>query len=258
MPAGDRQFNGVALESLVHGAMVAAPRPGLGRAAAVRGFRVFGSRSLSELIAAARGPVILVALNAEKIGNGDERVRRIVNTNIGYPDGMGVVLALRRKGIRSARIAGADLWRPLLASRPNGSRVYLVGGTKRTIEMVVTRLRQDLPQIDICGFRDGYLGPGDVARLEASLVAARPDVVVVGMGSPRQEMLMARLGRAHPAVYVGVGGSFDVYVGRRRRAPAWMQRAGLEWVFRFVEDPSRLPRLGAYLRFAWLLARGRL
>ncbi len=222
---------------------------------------MFAFATAADLLAALNEPVILVALNAEKVGTADRRVRRIVNDNLGYADGMGVVVALRRKGIHSVRIAGADLWLPLLTSRPAGTRAFLVGGTQPVIERVVARLRRDLPALEICGYRDGYDQAdqaNDAAELVAHIVAARPDVVLVGMGSPRQELLMDRLIRMHPAIYMGVGGSFDVFVGQRRRAPRWMQRHGLEWVFRFVDDPSRLPRLGAYLRFAWRLARGRL
>jgi exopolysaccharide biosynthesis WecB/TagA/CpsF family protein len=96
-----------------------------------------------------------------------------------------------------------------------------------------------------------------VAELGAQLPELRPDLVFVGMGSPRQELLMEQLIAAWPAVYMGIGGSLDVFVGRRRRAPRWMQRIGVEWLFRFVENPSRLSRLPAYIRYAWLLARGK-
>lgn len=223
----------------------------------VNGFRAYAFQSVESLLANARVPTILVALNAEKVGTADDRVRRIVNDNIGYADGMGVVLALRRKGLVATRIAGADLWLELLRTRPAGTRLYLVGGTTGVNEEVVRRLKDRFPRVVIAGHRDGYLNAADIDVLKRDLAAAEPEIVLVGMGSPRQELLMAELMRAWPAVYMGLGGSLDVFVGRRRRAPRWMQRSGLEWVFRFV-DPRRLPRLGAYLRFASLLARGKL
>jgi len=228
------------------------------RAEHVNGFRAYGFQSAEGLLANVKPPVILVALNAEKVGSADERVRRIVNENTGYADGMGVVLALRRKGLNARRIAGADLWRELLRTRPAGSRIYVIGGTKEVIEAVVEKLPGRFPELVVAGHRDGYLGLGDIEALKRDLAAKRPDVVLVGMGSPRQELLMDELIRAWPAVYMGLGGSLDIFVGRRRRAPRWMQRSGLEWIFRFVDDPRRLPRLGARLRFAWLLARGKL
>ena len=94
--------------------------------------------------------------------------------------------------------------------------------------------------------------------LAEQLAATRPDVVLVAMGSPRQELVMDRLSATWPALYMGLGGSLDVYIGRRRRAPRLVQRAGLEWIHRFVVDPRRLQRLPAYLQFASRLALNRL
>lgn len=226
--------------------------------AVVNGFRAYAFASVESLLATVETPAILVALNAEKVGTADERVRRIVNENIGYADGMGVVVALRRKGLTATRIAGADLWLELLRTRPQGTKLYLVGGTRDVIEDVASKLKARFPGLVVAGYRDGYLNEADVESLRADLTAAKPDVVLVGMGSPRQELLMAELMGAWPAFYMGLGGSLDVFVGRRRRAPRWMQRSGTEWAFRFVDDPRRLPRLRGYIRFAGLLARGKL
>lgn len=223
----------------------------------VCGFRSFAFQSIEELVEHVNAPAMLVALNAEKVARGDEPLKRIVNDNIGYADGMGVVLALRRKGLRCHRISGADLWRPLLRSRPSGSRLFLVGSTMPIVARAAARMRSEFPDVVVAGFHDGYLQESDARQLEADLLAAKPDVVLVAMGSPRQELLMDHLIGTWPAIYMGLGGAFDVYVGKRRRAPQWMQRAGLEWLFRFAADPRRLPRLGAYVRFAWLLAIGR-
>lgn len=207
-------------------------------------------------MSAVRAPAILVALNAEKVANADPRVREVANRNLGYADGMGVVLALRRKGLRAARIAGADLWLALAGSRA-GARVYLIGSTTPVVRRAAQLLQALHPHIQIAGFRDGFLAQDEVSELKAQLALARPDLVFVGMGSPTQELLMDELIESLPAVYMGIGGSLEVFVGRRRRAPRWMQRVGAEWLFRFVENPSRLSRLPAYLRFAWLLGRGK-
>ena len=226
--------------------------------AQINGFRAHAFESVENLLADLRPPTILVALNAEKVGTADDRVRRIVNENVGYADGMGVVVALRRKGLSATRIAGADLWLELLRTQPGGTRLFVVGGTEDVIAEVVQKLNNRFPRLVMAGYRDGYVNAKDIEALKHDLASAQPDVVLVGMGTPRQELLMAELIRAWPALYMGLGGSLDVFVGRRRRAPRWMQRSGLEWIFRFVDDPRRLPRLGAYLRFAWLLARGKL
>ena len=227
--------------------------------AMILGFRIHAFDSYDDMLARIGGrKTILVALNAEKLARGDDAIRAITNRSVGYADGYGAVLAVRRKGGRTARLAGADLWLHLARHSPDGTRFYLMGSTAEIVEMAVARLRSEVPGIQIVGFRDGFLGPDDEAGLGPQFESLRPDVVFVAMGSPRQELLMDRLLRAWPALYVGLGGSLDVYVGRRRRAPRLIQRLGLEWAFRFVVDPRRLHRLPAYVRFAWLLARGRI
>jgi UDP-N-acetyl-D-mannosaminouronate:lipid I N-acetyl-D-mannosaminouronosyltransferase len=218
---------------------------------------VYGASSARRLIEALREPAILVALNAEKVANADPDVKRVANDHVGYADGMGIVLALRRKGVRSARIAGSDLWLEVLRARGD-AKFYLLGSTNEVVTRTARKLRDEHADLAIAGYRDGYFRPDEIDAVIAAIVDARPDVVFVAVGSPRQEKLMERLIAAWPALYLGLGGSFDAYVGRRRRAPRWMQQIGLEWAFRFASDPARLPRLPSYLRFAWRLTTGRL
>ncbi len=205
---------------------------------------------------AGRAPGILVALNAEKLGRADPRVRDVVNSQMGYPDGMGVTLALARKGVPGPRIPGTELWLRLMDRYAGARRVYLVGSTADVVRRTAERLAERNTTIDIA-YRDGYLRPGDEERLRREIIDFNPGLVFVAMGSPRQEILMHNLLQAHPALYMGLGGSFDVFVGVKRRAPEWLQSAGLEWAYQFVRNPRRMRRLPAYLRFAWLLAAGR-
>lgn len=231
----------------------------LGLASAeIRGLRTYAVANAEELLSSLRGPTILVALNAEKLVIADERMRRIVNRHVGYADGIGAVLALRRRGLRSARVAGSDLWLTLIRRDVAAGRFYLLGSTEAVISATIARLRREVPGIDIVGYRHGYLGQGELARVAAEVAAARPTVVFVAAGSPRQELWMEELFTAWPALYMGLGGSFDVYAGHRRRAPRWMQRLGMEWAFRIVVDGRRAQRIQRCLRFAGLLARGRL
>jgi UDP-N-acetyl-D-mannosaminouronate:lipid I N-acetyl-D-mannosaminouronosyltransferase len=222
------------------------------------GFTLFAppdSESLIGLAASASG--ILVAVNAEKLANAHPSVVSCVNANLGYPDGMGAVLLLRRIGIRAPRIAGADLWLQLVSRLSADRRFFLIGGTRPVIEATAGRLRGEHPGMELA-YRDGYLTADDVERLKEELAQRRPDVVLVGMGSPRQELLMDELYDSHPALYMGLGGSFDVFVGRKQRAPGWVQRIGLEWAYQFVRNPRRLHRLPSYLKFAWMLGSGRI
>ena len=233
--------------------------PATGVVAEILGFRIVAFRSVDALLDELDGRhTILVALNAEKLARSDPRIREIANRGIGYADGYGAVLAVRRKGARSARIAGADLWLSIVERYAGSRRFYIVGSTPEVIRESVERLRRDYPAIEIVGHRDGFMDEAGVRRLADDFLATRPDIVFMAMGSPRQELLMDELSRAWPALFMGLGGSLDVYTGRRRRAPRWVQRTGLEWIHRFAVDPRRLHRLPAYLQFAWRLARNRL
>lgn len=140
---------------------------------------------------------ILVALNAEKILKEDEKLRDIVNRNIGYPDGIGAVLALRRKGLDTIKIPGSEFWLDIVNEFYKEKRFYLVGSTDEVIESTVKKLRKEYPDIDIVGYRNGFFNEDDKERLIDILTEKKPDVVFVAQGSPRQEFLMDELIRYH-------------------------------------------------------------
>lgn len=199
---------------------------------------------------------IMVAINAEKIASADPAVADLSARHLAYPDGIGAVLALRRRGIHATRMPGAGLWLTIIQRYAGRLSFLLVGGTEEVIQVVTKRLVRRYPGIRLRS-RNGYLSEADVQELAAEIGDWKPDFVFVAMGSPRQEILMERLFLVHPAVYMGLGGSFDIYAGRKPRAPRWLQGMGLEWAYRFVREPVRLRRLPTYLRFAALLATGR-
>ncbi|MCV0384736.1 MAG: WecB/TagA/CpsF family glycosyltransferase [Erythrobacter sp.] len=217
-------------------------------------FAVTSAERLVELVG--RSPGILVAMNAEKLATGDPRIVAIANANLAYPDGMGAVLALKRNGLNARRVAGADLWLDLVARYASTKRFYLVGGTSEVIEETARRLRASYPDLRL-QYRSGYFSADETGQMIENVRTTRSDIVLVATGSPQQELLMADLYAAHPAAYVGLGGSFDVFVGKKPRAPRWIRSAGLEWAYQFARNPSRLHRLPAYLKFAILLAAGR-
>jgi len=210
--------------------------------------------ALLELLETAPG--ILVAINAEKIGRADPVIVDLAATQLGYPDGIGAVLALRRRGIRATRIAGADLWLRLVDRYAGRRSFYLIGATDEVAGRVAQRLRESYPAITLWS-RSGYLSSGEQDRLVDELNSLRPEVVLVAIGSPRQEVLMQRWYGAHPAVYMGLGGSFDVYAGTKARAPRWLREAGLEWGYRLLREPARLRVLPTLLKFLVHLVIGR-
>jgi UDP-N-acetyl-D-mannosaminouronate:lipid I N-acetyl-D-mannosaminouronosyltransferase len=223
----------------------------------LHGVVTFAPESMAALIElASTGPGILMAVNAEKIARADPMAIEIAARHVAYPDGIGAVLALRRHGLVAPRLPGADLWLELL-DRYAGSRSFvLLGSTQAVVDAVVAKLRARHPKIELW-HRSGYMSAEDEEQLDEELRQRRPDFVLVAMGSPRQELLMQRLYEVHPAVYVGLGGSFDIFAGTKRRAPRWLQDRGLEWAYRLGREPARLRRLPTYLRFVALLGLGR-
>jgi N-acetylglucosaminyldiphosphoundecaprenol N-acetyl-beta-D-mannosaminyltransferase len=171
------------------------------------------------------------------------------------PDGAGVVWMAKILGrpLRE-RVPGVELVDAaceLAAS--NGYSVYLLGGEPGVAEAAAARLKEKLPALEVAGCHHGYFSPEEEPEVVARIAAARPDILFVAFGVPKQEKWIRRhLPELSCPVAIGVGGSFDVISGRLRRAPPWMRRAGLEWLYRMLRQPSRLPRLLALARFAWL------
>ena len=219
---------------------------------ALGGVGVYPFASADELIDyVAEHPAILVAINAEKILHATDELKAIYNRNLGYSDGAGAVLALKKKGHQDAcKIAGCELWLKIIERYHDGEKTfYLVGGKPEVIEATVQKLRQDFPAINIVGYRDGYLKSGDEGLI-TDIAEKKPNVVFVAMGSPKQELLMERMQRQHPkAIYQGLGGSFDVYTGRVERAPEWWIRHNLEFSYRLIKQPSRIKRQIHLVRF---------
>lgn len=200
---------------------------------------------------------ILVAINAEKILHATPQTRDIINRNIGYCDGIGAVMALRRHGQKQAvKLPGCELWLKIIAALyKDGKRFYLVGSKQEVIEATVAKLKQEFAGIDIVGYRNGYIKTEEERKaLIDDIAARRPDVVFVAMGSPKQELLMEEMSERHPAIYQGLGGSFDVYTDYVKRAPQWWVRHNLEFAYRLIKQPSRIKRQIHLVRF-WLLVK---
>lgn len=204
---------------------------------------------------------ILVAVNAEKIFKATEQTISIINKNIGYCDGMGAVMAVRQYGHKEVvKLPGCELWLKIVSKLvPLGKSFYLVGGRQNVIEETVRKLKTESPAIKIVGFRNGYFETDDdKTQLLADIVEKKPDVVFVAMGSPKQELLMEEMHKRHPAVYQGLGGSFDVYVGAVKRAPKWWVDHNLEFVYRLVKQPSRIKRQIFLVKFYAMLKFGKI
>jgi UDP-N-acetyl-D-mannosaminouronate:lipid I N-acetyl-D-mannosaminouronosyltransferase len=204
-----------------------------------------------------------IAINAEKVitcGHDPNLEATIERATLRYPDGAGVVVAMRLKGVRSVRVAGADLWLEVLRqARGQPLGVALIGAKPEVLVATRRRIEAEFPNVNVLVARNGYDGTRDPEALTTELATAKPDLVFVALGSPKQELLIERFRAAHPqGFYMGLGGSFDIYAGVKKRAPLWMQRRGLEWLFRFLSEPSRAPREKKRLKFLALLVMRRL
>lgn len=223
----------------------------------LNGMKVFPFNSASQLLEYVDGHKgILVAVNAEKVTRATDETRAIVNDNIGYADGAGVVVAMHKMGYSDVvRIAGCDLWLNIIKESYGEKTFYLIGGKQDVIDDTISKLKSEYKGIKIVGYRNGYIQTEEEKNAIIQDVAEKkPDVVYVAMGSPKQELLMAEFMKVHPAIYQGLGGSFDVYTGRVKRAPKWWQDHNLEFLYRFLKQPSRYRREYYRLKFlAWMM-----
>ena len=166
------------------------------------------------------------------------------------PDGAGVVWALGRQGVRVRRAPGIELAQRLLEhAAALGWRVALVGASPEVMDRLTVRLRQQLPGLRLVFTAHGYQRAPDWPGLERQLLSAQPDLVLVALGVPRQEIWTSRLIGRRRGLWMGVGGSFDVWTGAKRRAPRWMGALQLEWLYRLVQEPHRWRRMLALPRF---------
>ncbi len=196
---------------------------------------------------------ILIAVNAEKILNEAPQLQKIINDNIGYADGVGTVMALKQKGLNAVKIPGSEFWLDIVRHFYHDKKFYLLGSSQDVIEQTVTKLKVNFPGINIVGYRNGFIDDQAKAGLKALLTELKPDIVFVAQGTPRQEYLMDELIKIHPALYMGLGGSFDIYCGLKNRAPKLFLKLHLEWLYRLLKEPTRFGRQLVLIKFLALL-----
>jgi UDP-N-acetyl-D-mannosaminouronate:lipid I N-acetyl-D-mannosaminouronosyltransferase len=201
---------------------------------------------------------ILVAINAEKILKEDKKLKDIINENIGYPDGVGAVMALKQKGLNATKIPGSEFWLDIINKYQNEKSFYLIGTTTEVIENTVKKLKEEYPNINILGYQNGFINEDQKIELKEKLKNLKPDVVFVAQGTPRQEFLMDELIKIHPALYMGLGGSFDIYGGYKKRAPKIFLNLHCEWLYRLLKEPTRFGRQLALVKFLILLKLNKL
>lgn len=179
----------------------------------------------------------------------DQELRRLLNAdNLNLPDGMPLIWVGRWLGLKylGERVYGPNLMIATMdRGREFGLRHYLYGTTDEILQKLEVALCKRLPGVDIVGrdappFRE--LTAEEDADLEQRLAEARPDVVWVGLGTPKQDRFIHAFHSRIPATFIAVGAAFDFVSGNKRQAPAWIQKRGLEWAYRFAHEPRRLAR----------------
>lgn len=200
----------------------------------------------------------IIAINPEKIVaavDSPELLQAINAAALLIPDGIGAVLAARLGGVRGVpRVTGADLMPELCSlAAMRGYPVFLFGARPEVTPRACTALKQAFPGIRIAGYQNGYLSPAEHSTLLERINASGARLLFVGLGSPQQELWMRdnlpRLTTVN--VCQGVGGTLDVLAGRVKRAPLVWRRSYLEWLYRIVNEPSRLRRFPRLVSFAY-------
>jgi N-acetylglucosaminyldiphosphoundecaprenol N-acetyl-beta-D-mannosaminyltransferase len=215
--------------------------------------------AIAWIVAAARAgvPRRVVTLGVEMVmaSRRDPRFRAtLAGCDLSLCDTIGILIASRvRAGPLRERVTGVDLIAPLAERSAAGDdlRLYFLGSAPGVAAGARDALLAVHPGARIVGARDGYFTPADDAMVAATIAASGANVLVAGLGSPKQEFwLEQHLAATGCAVGIGVGGSFDVIAGTKKRAPRVVQRLGLEWLYRLVQEPSRWRRQLALPRFA--------
>jgi len=201
-----------------------------------------------------------VAINAEKVvrSQSDSRLMSSIrNATLCYADGMSVTWTLKMRGYPNSRVPGCELWQKLM--REAGRHripVFLLGATwdvNRETRKELER-RFNTPVVEA---QDGFFE--DSVSVIELIRSSGAKIVTVAMGSPRQEEFIQRCRRLYPeAFYMGVGGSYDVFVGAVPRAPSWMREVGFEWLYRLARQPTRISRLPILAKYVLLHAFRRL
>lgn len=201
----------------------------------------------------AKQQALVITANAEIImmAQKDDEYHHIVNgADLVLPDGAGTVWGGRHLGYTvPERVAGYDLFHRLLASAAqNGQSVYFFGGKPGVAETAAQKAQELYPGLKIAGCHHGYFKEKDNPYIIDAVNHSGAAILFAALGAPKQEYwLHQHRKQLQPVILMGIGGSFDVISGNVKRAPLWMQKAGLEWLYRLIKEPFRFKRMASTL-----------
>lgn len=191
-----------------------------------------------------RNHIYQVSINASKINliDDDPRLKDIISrADLVNADGMSIIWAAKILKVPiKHRVTGVDLFYKLLdISEQRGYSIYFLGATEESIEEMISLLKKNHPLLKIAGYHDGYYKDSELIAEE--IKEARPDILFLGFSSPKKEIWIEEHQQKINVPFVmGVGGSFDIYSGKTKRAPAALQKVGMEWFYRFIQEPVRM------------------
>jgi N-acetylglucosaminyldiphosphoundecaprenol N-acetyl-beta-D-mannosaminyltransferase len=181
----------------------------------------------------------------------------IQKADLVVPDGSGVVLYLRSQGESINRCPGIELAeRVVQIAAEDQKQIFLIGGAPNIVNIVANGWRKKWSNIAIAGMHHGYFDAAIEQQVCEQLQNSQPDLILVGLGVPRQELWIQKYRYLCPnAVWIGVGGSLDVWAGKKNRAPKWMSRNHLEWLYRLYQEPWRWKRMLSLPHFVWCVTK---
>ncbi len=199
-----------------------------------------------ENIIKAGKPTQHVVINALKVNlmNENAELQKIVNAcPLINADGASIVWAAKKLGVPlTERVAGIDLFENLVKlAAEKGYKIYLFGAKEEVVQKVKKIFEEKYPTLKIVGYRNGYFTEADEPEIVKNMAESGADMMFVAFSSPKKEFWVNKyLNDLNIPFVMGVGGSFDVVAGVTDRAPKWMQDHGLEWFYRFIQEPRRL------------------
>ncbi|WP_430111701.1 WecB/TagA/CpsF family glycosyltransferase [Paenibacillus sp. B1-33] len=184
----------------------------------------------------------------------DKNMAVMKQADLIVPDGTGIVWAANKFGDPVVeRVTGFDLLHELMKmGELRKWKVYLLGAAPDVVQAAAERLQEQYPSISIVGYRDGFFKSDEDEKVVAQIREANPDLLFVARGADTQEPWIAKYRHQLQVPFMmGVGGSFDVISGKAKRAPMWVQKLRIEWLYRLAKEPKRFMRMLALPKFAW-------
>ena len=189
-----------------------------------------------------------VTINPEMIALADsneEFAKSLREADLIIPDGVGIKIALKIRGIKQEQIPGIEFSKKIMSlCAEKGENIALIGAKEEILQKACSNLKNEISNLNIAYARNGYFKDSDEREIVENLKKSNPKLVLVALGIPKQEVFIRKYMSEFPnTIFVGVGGSFDVWSGEVKRAPLIFRKAGCEWLWRLIKTPSRFKRM---------------